>query len=247
MKKLFAILMILCACQLAQAQVAFPRQDVHYNVLYHWGFVNVDIARGVVSVQSDGKQFSATLDGTSIPWEGKIICVSDTLKANVGANNGTPVENVTYQSGWYRHVPVSQFRSATYNPDDPAYYKNIHGGGTLDASNSSMEAITITSDMLGIYYMAHVINFDSMSAGATYRYNISGPFANEVAITYEGAGTYTVNGDTYPTYNISFEYSYGSSLSKFPVECKISKTTLTPLYFGADLPVGKVEMNYAPD
>lgn len=245
-KKLLALLTILCVWQLASAQIVIPRQEVPFNVHYHWGLINVMIARGTVTVESDGSRFSGTLDGTSIPWEGKIICVSDTLVADVGTRNGAVTENVTYQNGWYRHVPVSLFRSATYNPGDPAYYKNIQGGGNYDASNSSMEAITITSDMIGMFYMAHALNFEEMEPGHTYRVNISGPFARELVINYKGKGLYSNNGDTYPTYDCTFEYTYGDSLSRFPVECKIGSSSLTPLYFSASLPVGQVEMLYAP-
>ena len=247
MKKLFAILTILCACQLAKAQVVIPRQEIPYNVHYHWGLINVMIARGTVTVESDGDRFRGTLDGTSIPWEGKIICVSDTLEARVGTANGTITENVTYQNGWYRHVPVSLFRDSSYNPADPAYYKNIRGEGNYDASSASMEAITVTSDMIGMYYIAHALNFDAMEPGKTYRVNLSGPYARELVINYQGKGIYSNNGDTYPTYDCTFEYNYGNSLSPFPVECKISSSSLTPLYFSASLPVGQVEMLYTPD
>ena len=247
MKKLLLILIAICAWQLADAAVIIPRQEAHYDVNYHWGFVNVAIARGVVTFQCDGSKFTGTLDGTSIPWEGKIICVSDTLVANVSDNNGSVTENVVYQNGWYRHVPVSLFKSASYNPDNPAYYKNIQGGGSYDASSDSMEAITVTSDMIGMYYLAQALDFASMESGHSYSIDISGPYSKQLVIKYEGTGTYsTTNGDTYPTYNCSIEYGYGNSLSGFPVECKIGKTDLIPLYFCANLPVGRVEMLYTP-
>lgn len=246
MKKILLILAAIFTWHIATAGVVIPRQEAHYDVSYHWGFVNVAIARGVVTFESDGNRFSGTLDGTSIPWEGKIICVSDTLVANIGNTNGSITENVVYQNGWYRHVPVSLFKSASYNPDDPAYYKNIHGQGNYDASSDSMEAITVTSDMIGMYYLAHALDFGSMEPGHTYNVEISGPFSKQLVIKYEGQGTYTNGGDTYPTYDCSFEYGYGDSLSGFPVECKIGKSSLIPLYFGASLPVGKVEMLYTP-
>lgn len=247
MKKLIAILGVLCAWHLAGAQTVIPRQEVPYNVHYHWGLINVMIARGTVTVESDGSRFNGTLDGTSIPWEGKIICVSDTLVADVGTRDGAVTENVIYQNGWYRHVPVSLFRDSSYNPGDPTYYKNIHGDGEYNASADSMEAITVTSDMIGMFYMAHALNFEAMEPGRSYRVTISGPFARELVINYQGKGIYSNNGDTYPTYDCTFEYNYGNSLSHFPVECKISSSSLTPLYFSASLPMGQVEMLYAPD
>ena len=246
MKKIIALLTVICAIQLAGAQENIPRREIKYNVKYHWGFVDVMIARGNVVVQSDANGFSGTLDGTSIPWEGRIICVSDTLRATFDGTAPNITENVSYQSGWYRHPSVSQFQSSGYNPDDPAEYKSIAGGGTYDASHDSMEAITVTSDMLGIYYLANVIDFESLQPGAKLSFPINGKYSNRVDITYQGKGTYTADGDTYPTYNITFQYAYGGSMSGYDVDCQISVTDRIPVYLGASLPLGKVEMLYQP-
>lgn len=230
----------------ANAQGSIPRQEIPYNVNYRWGLIDVNIARGIVKIESDGSNFYGTLDGTSIPWEGKIICVSDTLQARMGEEGGRWKEFVEYQNGWYRHPSVSSFRSSTYNPDDPALYKSIDGKGAYDASNDSMEAITVTSDMLGMYYYFHFINFEAMTPGSSFTIPIAGQYAQEVEITYNGKGTYTVDGDTYPTYDCSFEYNYGNRMSGYPVECQVGATSRLPLMLSASLPVGRVEMLYTP-
>lgn len=246
MKKILFLLLTLFTCQMAKSQVTVPRQEIHYNVNYHWGLIDVMIARGVVTFQSDTDGFYGTLDGTSIPWEGKIICVSDTLRGNLVRNGQNIVENVDYQSGWYRHIPVSLFRSASYNPDDPAYFKNIAGGGEYDASGDSMEAITVTSDMIGMYYLAHVIEFQNLKPGNYLEYPINGRYADKVVVTYQGEGVYNANGISYPTYNCSFEYSYGGRMSGYSVQCQISVSDRIPVSLSASLPVGHVEMLYDP-
>lgn len=246
MKKLFFLLALVCMWLPGKSQIVIPRTQVAYNVNYHWGIIDVMIARGVVTVESDGTQFCGTLDGTSIPWEGHIICVSDTLKADMSGYGSNMRERVTYQSGWYRHPAVSSFRSSCYNPDDPAFYKNIAGQGCYDASDDSMEAITVTSDMIGMYYMAHAIDFKSMSPGEKITIPIEGGYAREVVITYKGQSIYSADGDNYPAYDCTFEYSYGNSMSGYPVECKIGATDRILLYLCADLPVGRVEMLSTP-
>lgn len=246
MKKLLLLFAMACVALGAAAQHSFPPQDFHYNVNYKWGIIDVMIARGVVTIQSNNGNFYGTLDGTSIPWEGKIICVSDTLSANMTTQGGQWVEDVTYQNGWYRHPAASSFNSGTYNPADPAIYKNIAGGGAYDASNDSMEAITITSDMLGLFYYAKYIDFPALKPGQWFSIPINGGFADKVQITYDGQSTYTANGDTYPTYDISFQYSYQGALSAYPVTCKISATDRIPVFISASLPVGRVEMLYEP-
>lgn len=235
-----------CGFIVPAAAQSIPTQVTPYNVNYHWGLINVMIARGNVTVQSDGNQFYGTLDGTSIPWEGKIICVSDTLQATMNTEPGQWKEYVQYQNGWYRHPSVSSFRSSTYNPEDPAIYKNIEGQGSYDASHDSMEAITVTSDMLGLYYFVHFINFEAMQPGQSIVIPIEGPYSKEVTITYNGQDTYVANGSTYPTYDCTFEYSYEGGGVDYPVECKVSATDRIIVYLSASLPVGRVEMLYDP-
>lgn len=243
MKKLFYLILAVIAWLPATAQVVIPRQEIRYNVNYRWGLIDVMIARGVVTVECDGVRLNGTLDGTSIPWEGHIICVSDTLCADIRGVN----ERVVYQNGWYRHPPVSQFRSASYNPADPAYYKNIAGQGAYNASHDSMEAITVTSDMIGMYYFAHAINFPVLKPGEQIRISIDGPYSRELLVTYNGQSVYSSGGENYPAYDCTFEYSYGDSMSGYPVECKIEANSRIPLYLSASLPVGHVEMLYDPD
>lgn len=244
MKKTIFLLMAIFACQIAKAQAVIPLKEVHYNVNYHWGFVDVNIAKGVVTIESDGSNFKGTLDGTSIPWEGKIICVSDTLQGSFSGKGNNLKETVSYQSGWYRRPPVSVFKSSTYNPDDPQYFKNTAGGGSYDASDDTMEAITVTADMIGMYYLSAALDFSTMQLGAKVTIPISGKYSKQVVITYMGPGTFVADGSTYRTYNCTFEYSYGGKMSGFPVDCYIGVDNKVPLYLSASLPVGKVEMTY---
>lgn len=244
MKKLFLLASILCVCFLADAQIVIPRREIKYNVNYHWGLIDVMIARGTVSIESDGNEFYGTLDGTSIPWEGRIICVSDTLRARPGSNGNSLSETVLYQSGWYRRPPVGYFRSSGYNPENPDYFKNIAGQGAYDASDDTMEAITVTSDMIGIYYFSHAIDFSQLRPGDKVTVGIEGGYSRELVLTYQGQGIYSANGDNYPVYNCSFEYGYDGRLMGYQVECKIGATDRFPLYLSASLPVGKVEMLY---
>ena len=245
MKKFFLLLTLVSACLMARAQYEIPFTEIPYNVKYHWGLIDVMIARGNVKVQSDGTRFHGTLDGTSIPWEGNIICVSDTLTADMRAD-GSLGENVLYQSGWYRRPHVSQFRSNTYDPADPAIYKNIAGQGEYSASGDSMEAITITSDILGMFYWARVLNFEAFEPGQQISIPISGPYSRGVTITYKGKGIYNNDGNTYPTYDCAVEYAYGGGPSGYQVECKFAASDRVPLQRSASLPLGEVEMLYAP-
>lgn len=244
MKKFFGSVLFLMMALFANAQLSIPYQEIPYNVNYKWGIIDVMIAKGIVTIATDGTRFNGTLDGTSIPWEGRIICVSDTLYADMQPTDSLSSENVIYQNGWYRHPKVSDFRSSTYNPDDPAYFRNTKGEGEYDASNDTMEAIAVTADMIAMFYYAKQMDFESMNPGDSFTLPIQGDGAKEVQVTYIGKDTYNTGSSTYPTYDIQFQYSYEGRMSGYDVHSKISAGERIPVLISASLPLGRVEMIY---
>lgn len=247
MKKTVLLLIALMASLTGFTQVNLPYQEINYDVHYHWGLINVMIAHGQVTLQTDGNQFTGTLDGNSIPWEGRVFCVSDTLNAIMTPSSPVSQETVTYENGWYMKPKVSAFRGNNFNPTDPAGYKSIKGQGSLNASGETMEAITVTADMLGLFYTFHEIDFDSMSLGQqmTIPITVEGGAPQEVVITYNGQSSYDANGITYPTYSADFEYSYNGTMSGYPVHTEVAMTSRIPVLLSASLPIGKVEMIYS--
>lgn len=241
--------MIVLSCMAfitTKAGVPISNTEIPYNVNYHWGIIDVNIAHGTVKYECDGTNFHGTLDGVSIPWEGHVILVSDTLETQMLPGDKYSTEKIDYQSGWYRRPKAKYFRSADYDASNPECYKNIAGGGKYDASNASMEAITITSDMIGMYYYAHEIDFESLEPNQQFTIPIQGVYAQEVKVTYLGKGNYEIENTTYPTYNIMFEYNYNGKMSGYPVQMRIRTTDRLPIFLSASIPVGKVEMIYNP-
>ncbi|MCH5235349.1 MAG: DUF3108 domain-containing protein [Muribaculaceae bacterium] len=246
MKKYFFLTLAVFACMFAYAGNPIQPTVIPYNVNYHWGIIDVNIAHGTVKYESDGTNFHGTLDGVSIPWEGHVIVVSDTLKAQFLPGEKYSREKIDYQSGWYRRPKAKYFRSNDYDAANPANYKNIAGEGQYDASNASMEAITITSDMIAMYYYAREIDFESLQPNQQITIPIEGVYAQEVVITYLGKGSYEIENVTYPTYNCMFEYNYKQKMSGYPVQMRIHQTDRIPVFLSASIPVGKVEMIYNP-
>lgn len=246
MKKTLLLLSISLAALTAAAAVNIPFTEVPYNVNYHWGIIDVNIAHGTVKYHCENSNFYGTLDGVSIPWEGHVILVSDTLKTRMLPGEKYSLEEIEYQSGWYRRPKANYFRSAGYNSSNPANYRNIAGEGQYSASQNSMEAITITSDMIGMYYYANEIDFESLETNQTFTIPIQGKYAQEVTVTYLGKGSYEIENVTYHTYNIMFEYNYHEKMSGYPVQMRIRQSDRLPIFLSASIPVGKVEMIYNP-
>lgn len=244
MKKLLFICFTLFTIAASKAGVNIPFTVVPYDVNYHWGIINVNIAHGTVKYQCDGTNFHGTLDGVSIPWEGHVIMVSDTIRAQMLPGNKYSLEKIEFQSGWYRRPVAKYYRSNTFDASNPAIYKNIAGEGTYDASANSMEAIAITSDMIGMYYYANEIDFESLTENQVFTLPIQGEYEQKVQVTYLGKGSYEINNVTYPTYNIIFEYNYRDKMSGYPVQMRIRQTDRLPIFLSASIPVGKIEMIY---
>ena len=110
-----------------------------------------------------------------------------------------------------------------------------------------MEAVTVTADMLGMFYYFHEINFDAMTPGQqmTIPITVEGGAPQRVVVTYNGQSNYTAAGVGYPTYSVDFEYSYNGAMSGYPVHAEVAKSSRIPVLLSASLPIGKVEMIYA--
>lgn len=246
MKKTFLILLSFIASLAAMAQVQIPYQEISYDVHYHWGLVKVNIGHGKVTLSSQGDQFNATLDGNTIPWEGRVFCVSDTLNATMTPGSPLSREIVSYENGWYMKPKTMQYRDSGFQISNPLNYKNIKGEGDLNASPQTMEAVKITSDMLGMFYYFHEIDFSAMTPGQKITIPIygDGGYDQSVTVTYNGESTCQAEGNSYLTYSTSFEYTYQGAPSGYGVEAQVARNSRIPVLLSADLPIGHVEMIY---
>ncbi|MDE6267203.1 MAG: DUF3108 domain-containing protein [Muribaculaceae bacterium] len=247
MRKILLTLVVMATALAAAAQIEIPYQEIGYDVKYHWGFMNVNIGHGKVTLQSQNQQFNATLDGNTIPWEGRVFCVSDTL--NAAMQPGTPLssETVSYQNGWYMKPTTAQYREGAFGTMNPFDYKNTLGQGELDASGQTMEAISISTDMLGLFYYFHEIDFDNMAPGqqVTIPIAVNGGDSKSVTITYNGTSSYEAAGYMFDTYGLTFEFTYQGVPSGYPVEAQVAQNTRVPVLLSTSLPIGHVEMIYA--
>lgn len=248
MKKIVSMLVVFCCVLLSKAQVTVPYTELNYNVHYHWGLIDVNIAHGVLTMQTEGNRFVATLDGNSIPWNGRVYCVSDTLVATMTPGAGLSREHVDYINGWYMKPKVMLYRSGRFDPDLPSNYRSINGQGTLSASGETMEAITITADMLGLFYYFREIDFEAMTEGQqiTIPISMQGGASEQVVVTYNGKSHIATAFGSYSTYSVAFQYSYRGRMSGYTVNAEVSSDDRIPILIAASLPIGKVEMIYHP-
>ena len=238
--------MALASVVAMMAQVRIPYNEINYNAHYHWGLVDVMIGHGKITLSQQGNELFATFDGNTIPWDGRVYCISDTLRATFTPGYPLSQETVTYENGWYMKPKVSAYRGGTFDPADPANYKNIKGEGGLDVSDQTMEAIVITADMLGLFYYYKEIDFENMPEGRTVTIpiNVVDGESQSVTITYNGKSSVDAGGVTYSTYSTVFEYTYNGVPSGYPVNAEVDVDSRIPVMLSASLPIGKVELIY---
>ena len=247
MKKTLLLFILAFAAIAADAQVNIPYQKLNYQLHYHLGLINVQIAEATATIDTQGDNLRATLSGESIPWEGHVFCVSDILYPRMTPGNDASKETVTYENGWYRKPTAAQYRDGSFRYDDPSNYKSIKGQGNLDASPQTMEAITVTADMLGLYYFFHEIDFEKLDEGQEVTIPITreNGEAERVVLHYYGKTEYANEGQSNPVYELTFEYSYNGRMSGYPVKTYVGQYDRIPLYYSASLPIGHVEMIYS--
>lgn len=237
MRRLLTSLTISALTLAAAASITLPDKTLCYEVSYHYGIIDVTAGNAYITLDLEGNRLTGTLNGHSIPIGRRIYAVSDTLTAVMAQGRGLSRENVTYENGWYAKPPASQ-------PDieftNPANYKNINGGGQLNASAGTIEAITVSADMLALFYYFRQIDYSSLVPGQHIDLAINLPDGDvqQLLIVYEGEGCYK----GHDTYKVSFTYSYHGTMSAYPVTAQIDRSTKLPLIFSSNIKIGHVEL-----
>ena len=224
--------------------VTFPEEPLTYEARYHCGFIKIDAGEAEINVSLDGDNFMATMNGQSVPIGHRLYTISDTICTTMSEADGTALskETVTYENGWYAkpHSDSNCLPAAVFS--NPEYYKNINGGGYLDASNETMEAITISADMLAMFYYFQQFDYSAMQPGQSFEMTVTLPDGDtqQVAVVYEGEDYF--NGCA--THKMTFTYSYHGVMTHYPVTAQVDATTKLPLLFAADIKIGRIELVY---
>ena len=219
----------------AVAKADMPPTAYEYSIRYHLGFIDKTAASATLIVQCDDNgNFFGTLAGRSIDWDGRYFEVTDTLSARMTPCIGQVLPDETVYSciGWYRKPTVEALRSGCYDPDAPENYVNTAGQGCLDASESTLNNIMTTANLLATFYYGQSVDFDSLNPGQTVEATLSN--GTQVSMTYNGTMQWRDN----PVRDLTISYS-GADV---PVRCLIHSETGIPLMFSASLIIGEVEM-----
>lgn len=224
----------------AGAEITLPEETLQYDVCYHCGFIKISAGEADVNLNLDNNNFTATMNGQTEPIGGRVYAISDTLCAAMTPTDGLSKEVVSFENGWYAKPKADTLDGSAILFSNPNDYKNINGDGNLSASSETMEAVTISADMLALFYYFQQIDFTAMQPGENINMAITLPDGDvqQVNMVYEGPDNYNGN----DTYRLRFVYSYHGVMSKYPVFAQIDMNSRLPLLFSADLKIGRVEL-----
>ena len=237
-------------CMTFGGELYAQTNNYRYKIEYDFMGLKKTAAHADVSIRIDGENFAGSLNGHSIEWGGRYYTVSDTLVARMFHTNGhlTVREEVVFKIGWYSKPTAAQAADGMYVFNNPKLYKNTDGMGLLDASEETMEAVSITTDMLAMFYSYRKINFDRILPGREYLVSITGSNGERqhLLFRYVGVSRYKINGVEYPTYQTQFEYYFNGRPSGYTVSCEVEQQSRLPLVFSGKLKIGEVAMIYEP-
>ncbi len=249
-KSLLRALLAVQAITIGAIGASAAESVYNYKVEFVFMGLKKTAANASVVVNSDGTNFTGTLKGHSIEWGGKIYAVCDTLVATINPSGGSlPVrEAVSYKKGWYFKTTESDGASGPYDSSNPAFYRNTDGQGELDASPETMEAVSITADMLAMFNIYGQIPFDTLEQNREYLLSVEMPDGSRqhMILRYFGESKYKINGNEYPSYSTEFEYYYNGRPSGYTVSCEVARDSRVPLVFSSKLMIGHVAMVYEP-
>lgn len=199
--------------------------DLVYNVEWHWGPVTVHAGQAYVAVDCSDGILNGTMTGTSIPIEGKVMSVADTIRASMSPERTC----IDYINGVYRKRSENS---------DVFGFRTIHGDGELDASPRTMEAVNITALLIGFYYYADTVDFSTMSPGDSVTVPIENDGeSGELVITFNGE----TDSNRGAAYKLSLLYNI-PGIPEYPIICHVDKTSRLPLLFASTLHIGRVQM-----
>ncbi len=251
-RKILTLLLGIAAVCILTAGADLDAQENNYRYKIEYDFMGLKktAAHAHVGIKINGQKFTGTLNGHSIEWGGRYYTVSDTLVARMYHTNGylNVREEVVFKIGWYSKPTAAEAADGMYVFNNPKMYKNTDGMGLLDASEETMEAVSITTDMLAMFYSYRKIDFDRIMPGREYLVAITGVNGGKqhLIFRYIGLSKYKINGVEYPTYQTEFEYYFNGRPSGYTVSCEVERESRLPLVFSGKLKIGKVAMIYEP-
>lgn len=142
--------------------VCFEKENLDYEVVYHWGIIWKHAANATLSIQPNGTVYDSKLTAATRSWADKIYSVRDTLTCAISKNGFLPQKyvKIKHEGGDYG-LDIVEYE---YTPD------SIFGHCTRIRENKPVRNLTLSStgvtlDMMSAFYYLRTIDYAKMQPG----------------------------------------------------------------------------------
>lgn len=252
MKRYFIYIFIAAvsvAMSLTSRASNFADESLNYKVMYKWGLINKQAGHATLTLRNVGKEYQMTLTAASEKWADAFYKVRDTLEGRVDIATFRPIvyKKMSHEGGETR-IDVVNFQYPVGNKVvGKTRRRQWDKNNELKIDRTQMlEAEGTTVDMLCSFYYMRRLSFPTFKSGHNVKINIfSGKRKELLTITYLGEEAIEIDGKTYNTYHISFNFTDPESPKKEtsdPMDAWISTdASRIPLKLEGKLRVGKVQ------
>lgn len=244
-----ALLLLLLAALLPAGRAAalsLADEDLHYVVLYKWGFINRDAGEATLSLRGDGEHSRAQLAAGTLPWADKVFRVRDTLQVEFRTADCRPTvyRKIAHEGERYsRDVVAYEYSAEGREVTGRVVRQRQKADEPLVSADTTLYATAPTLDMLSVFYYLRQLDYPSMKPGTQIRTNLfSGKEVEQLTLTYRGIKKEKIQGKTRQAYYMEFSFTHKGKPSGAAMFTWLSTDDRRlPLKLEGRLPLGKVQ------
>jgi len=229
----------------AVSALTLGNENLHYQIVYHWGVVWKHAGDATLSVNRSGNGYNARLTGKTRSWADKIYTVRDTLKCSM-LSNFRPVkyEKFTHENSYYAHDVVAFNSNGSGTSAKCTRYRKNKPTANLSLSHSGA-----AYDMLSVFYMLRNLDFEKMAANKVYKSCIfSGKEKEVLTIKYVGIKPLQLRDKSrHQAFHLKLTFTQDNGKkSSDDIDAYISTgAQRIPLMIVGKLPIGEIKCYYA--
>lgn len=231
-----------CLSATIEARTAiFADEDLHYEIVYHWGIVWKHAASATLSIRANGDSYHAALAARTVSWADKVFKVRDTLRCTMQRPTLRPLryEKAAHE-GKSHSLDIVQY---AYEGNTVKAHCTRRKKGK-DTRTTDLETTGEAYDMLSVFYYLRTLDFNDMDAGSTYTTTVfSGRKKETLSIKYAGIEDIKLRDKSkHKAHHVKFSFTQdGQTKSSDDMDTWISTdASHIPLMMRGKLPIGEV-------
>lgn len=239
-----AALLLPCSSPSALA-AEFSNEDLHLEVVYHWGLIWKHAASATLSLRNVGNEYHTSLTARTVSWAENFYPVRDTLQCIIAKERLRPLHYVksSHEGKFAEHDEVVYSYSGN----------TVTGKCTRTRPGQQPERQELQTqgsayDILSVFYYLRKLNFAGMRESTVYTTTVFSGNKKET-VTLRLVGTEEIqlrDKSSHKAYHVKFSFTQdGSTKSSDDIDTWISADShRIPLMLRGKLPIGEIRIYY---